>query len=76
MNSIKKFLNKYGQNFWVIPLMFSIVAWYRILVVGDGDLFMGIMLGGCTYYFWGLKTGRIIDKDVKPFKVDDNDEEE
>ena len=56
--------------------MFSIVAWYRILVVGDGDLFMGIMLGGCTYYFWGLKTGRIIDKDVKPFKVDDNDEEE
>ena len=76
MNSIKKFLNKYGQNFWVIPLMFSIVAWYRILVVGDGDLFMGIMLGGFTYYFWGLKTGRIIDKDVKPFKVDDNGEEE
>ena len=76
MNSIKKFLNKYGQNFWVIPLMFSIVAWYRILVAGDGDLFMGIMLGGLTYYFWGLKTGRIVDKDVKPFKVDYNDEEE
>ena len=76
MNSIKKFLNKYGQNFWVIPLMFSIVAWYRILIVGDGDLFMGIMLSGFTYYFWGLKTGRIIDKDVKPFKVDDNEKEE
>ena len=76
MNSIKKFLNKYGQNFWVIPLMFSIVAWYRILVVGDGDLFMGIMFGGLTYYFWGLKTGRIVDKDVKPFQVDDNEKEE
>ena len=76
MNSIKKFLNKYGQNFWVIPLMFSIVALYRILVAGDGDLFIGIMLGGLTYYFWGLKTGRIVDKDVKPFKVDYNNEEE
>ena len=76
MNSIKKFLNKYGQNFWVIPLMFSIVAWYRILVAGDGDLFMGIILGGLTYYFWLLKTGRIVDKDVKPFKVDDEEEEE
>ena len=76
MNSIKKFLNKYGQNFWIIPLMFSILEWYRILVAGDGDLFMGIMSGGLTYYFWGLKTGRIVDKDVKPFKVDDNEEEE
>ena len=56
--------------------MFSIVAWYRILVAGHGDLFMGIMLGGLTYYFWGLKTGRIVDKDVKPFKVDYNYEEE
>ena len=37
---------------------------------------MGIMSGGLTYYFWGLKTGRIVDKDVKPFKVDDNEEEE
>ena len=74
MNSIKKLLNKYGQNFWVIPLMFSIVAWYRILVAGDGDLFMGIMLGGLTYYFWGLKTGRIVDKYVKPFKINYNEE--
>ena len=71
----EKFLNKYGQNFWVIPLIFSIVEWHKILVVGDGDLFTGIMLGGFTYYFWGLGTGRIIDKDVKPFKAN-NDEEE
>ena len=75
MNSIKKFLNKYGQNFWIIPLTFSIVEWYRILVVGDGDLFMGIIFAGFTYYFWGLGTGKIIDKDVKPFKLDDEEEE-
>ena len=37
---------------------------------------MGIMSGGLTYYFWGLKTGRIVDKDVKSFKLDDNEEEE
>ena len=67
---------KIGQNFWVIPLIFTIVDWQRILIVGDGDLFMGFILGGFTYYFWGLGSGRIIDKDVKPFKVDDNDEEE
>tara|TARA_Y100001968_G_scaffold93226_1_gene83794 strand:+ start:1255 stop:1482 length:228 start_codon:yes stop_codon:yes gene_type:complete len=75
MNSIKKFFNKYGQNFWVIPLIFSIVEWHKILVVGDGDLFTGIMLGGFTYYFWGLGTGRIIDKDVKPFEVGNEEEE-
>ena len=37
---------------------------------------MGIILGGLTQYFWGLKTGRFVDKDVKPFKVDDYEEEE
>ena len=37
---------------------------------------MGIMSSGLTYYFSGLKTGRIIDKDVKPFKVDYKEEEE
>lgn len=56
--------------------MFLIVEWYRILLAGDEDLFMGIPLGGLTYYFQGLKTGRIIDKDVKPFKINDNEEEE
>tara|TARA_B100001250_G_C19754714_1_gene769552 strand:+ start:875 stop:1102 length:228 start_codon:yes stop_codon:yes gene_type:complete len=75
MNSIKKFLNKYGQNFWVIPLIFSLAEWYRILIVGNGDFFLGIFMGGLTYYFWGLGTGKIIDKDVKPFKVDDEEEE-
>tara|TARA_A100001011_G_scaffold216177_1_gene224107 strand:+ start:2442 stop:2666 length:225 start_codon:yes stop_codon:yes gene_type:complete len=74
MNSIKKFLNKYGQNFWIIPLIFFISEWHNILIVGDGDLFMGIILGGFTYYFWGLGTGRIIDKDVKPFNVEDEEE--
>ena len=74
MNSIKKFLNKYGQNFWIIPLMFAISEWYRILIVGNGDIFTGIMMGGFTYYFRGLGTGRIIDKDVKPFKVGEEEE--
>ena len=74
MKSIKKSLNKYGQNFWIIPLIFSISEWHNILIVGDGDLFMGIILGGFTYYFWGLGTGRIIDKDVKPFNVEDEEE--
>ena len=69
---MKNFLKKYGQHFWILPLIFSIVEWHRILVVGDGDLFMGIILGGFTYYFWAVGTGRIIDKDIKPFK----DEEE
>ena len=60
---------------WVIPLIFSIVEWHKILVVGDGDLFNGIMLGGFIILFLGLGIGRIIYKDVKPFKAD-NDEEE
>ena len=47
------------------------MEWYRILAIGDGDLSMGIILSGFTYYFWGLGTGRIIDKDVKPFKIDE-----
>ena len=75
MNSIKKFLNKYGQNFWIVPLIFSIVEWHRILVLGDGDLFMGIMLCGFKFYFCGLGTGRIIDKDLRPFNVDEEEEQ-
>ena len=74
MNSIKKFLNRYGQNFWVIPLIFTIMEWYRILIVDDGDLFMGFIMGGFTYYFWGLGTGRIIDKNIKPFKIDNEED--
>ena len=70
MNSIKKFLNRYGKNFWVIPLISTIMEWHRILIIGNGDLFMCFMLGGFTYYFWGLGTGKIIDKDVKPFKIE------
>ena len=74
MDSIKKFLNRYGKNFWFIPLIFAIVEWHRILIVGNGDLFMGFIMGGFTYYFWGLGTGRIIDKNVKPFKIDNEEE--
>tara|TARA_B100000989_G_C19457460_1_gene434697 strand:+ start:47 stop:265 length:219 start_codon:yes stop_codon:yes gene_type:complete len=70
MNSIKKFLNRYGKNFWVIPLISTIMEWHRILIVGNGDLLMGFIMGGFTYYFWGLGTGKIIDKDVKPFKIE------
>ena len=70
MNSIKKFLNRYGKNFWVIPLISTIMEWHRILIVGYGDLLMGFIMGGFTYYFWGLGTGKIIDKDVKPFKIE------
>tara|TARA_B100001093_G_C26295621_1_gene787155 strand:+ start:120 stop:344 length:225 start_codon:yes stop_codon:yes gene_type:complete len=73
MNGIKKFLNRRGKNFWVIPLIFTIMEWHKILLLGDGDLFMGIILGGFTYYFWGLGTGRIIDKDVKSFNIDDKE---
>ena len=73
MNSIKKFLNRYGQNFWFIPLIFTIVEWYRILISGNGDPFMGLIFVGFTYYFWGLGTGRIIDKNIKPFKIDNEE---
>ena len=33
-----------------------------------------IVMGGFTYYFWELGTGRIIDKDIKPFKIDNEEE--
>ncbi len=46
------------------------MEWHRILIVGNGDLLMGFIMGGFTYYFWGLGTGKIIDKDVKPFKIE------
>ena len=50
------------------------MEWYRILIVGNGDILTGIMIGGFTYYFWGVGTGRIVDKDIKPFE--DSEEEE
>ena len=51
------------------------MEWHDILVVGNGDLFMAIMISGLTYYFWGVSSGKIIDKDIKPFKNDDEEEE-
>ena len=70
---MKNFLKRYGQYFWVLPFFASSVEWYKVLVENDGDYFMAIMMSGLTYYFWGVGTGRIIDKDIKSFK--DNDEE-
>jgi hypothetical protein len=71
---MKIFFKKYGKYFWVLPLIFAVDEWYRILIVGNGDILTGIMIGGFTYYFWGVGTGRIVDKDIKPFE--DSEEEE
>jgi hypothetical protein len=29
----------------------------------DGDLFIALMLSGCSYYFFLKGTGRLLDKD-------------
>tara|TARA_A100000164_G_scaffold286984_1_gene259928 strand:+ start:323 stop:457 length:135 start_codon:yes stop_codon:yes gene_type:complete len=44
------------------------------LIISDGDFLIGIILSGFTYYFRGLGTWRIIDKDVKLFNVEDEEE--
>ena len=68
---MKNFLIKHGKYFWVLPLIVSALEWYRISFKRNASLFIAIMMSGLTYYFWGVGTGRIIDKDIKPFKDDE-----
>ena len=75
LSNMKNILKKYGHYFWVIPLIFSLMGWYEIFFRDNGDYFMTIMISGLTYYFWGVGTGRIIDKDIKPFEKHNEEEE-
>ena len=49
------------------------MGWYGIFFRNNGDYFMAIMMSGLTYYFWGVGTGRIVDKDIKPFEDEEED---
>lgn len=50
------------------------MEWCEELVENIGDLFIAIMMSGLIHYSWVVRIGRIIDKDIKPFK--DNEEKE
>ena len=59
---MKNFLAKYGKHFWIVSLFVTIPSLYDFFLK-DGDLFIALMLSGCSYYFLLKGTGRLLDKD-------------
>jgi len=62
---IKKFFKKYGRHFWIISLLFALLSLYQFIKL-DGDLFIVLMFGVLTYYFYLKGTGKLKDVD-NPF---------
>ena len=51
-------IKKYGNYFWVLPLLFSIWELYQMLYTIKGDIFDFILMVGMTYWFWGMSIGK------------------
>ncbi len=59
---IKKFLKKYGRHFWIISLIFTLLSLYQFIEL-NGNLFIVLMFGVLTYYFYLKGTGKLKDVD-------------
>ena len=59
---IKNFLSKYGRHFWILSLLVTLLSLYQFIKL-NGDLFIVLMLGALTYYFYLKGTGKLKDED-------------
>ena len=59
---IKNFLTKYGRHFWILSLLVTLLSLYQFIKL-DGDLFLVLMFGALTYYFYLKGTGKLKDED-------------
>ncbi len=59
---IKNFLTKYGRHFWTISLLLTILSLYQFIKL-NGDLYLVLMFGTLTCYFYLKGTGRLKDED-------------
>tara|TARA_B100001027_G_scaffold155143_1_gene109105 strand:- start:296 stop:493 length:198 start_codon:yes stop_codon:yes gene_type:complete len=59
---IKNFLAKYGRHFWILSLLLTLLSLYQFIKLNE-DLFLVLMFGVLTYYFYLKGTGKLKDED-------------